>query len=79
MIETASSRPWTYRSSSTLRSYEKAAISAAGTSAGVRANLIPSAEPWLAGFTTIGNWSRSSIAGSACAAPSAPKAVSLNA
>ncbi len=79
MIDTARSRPATYRSSTTLRSYENAAISAPGTSDGVRANLIPSADPWPAGLTTIGNWRRSSIAGSACAAPSSRKAVSLNA
>jgi hypothetical protein len=45
----------------------------------VRANLIPSAEPCDDGFTTIGNSSRSSIAGSASAAPSSRNAVSLKA
>jgi hypothetical protein len=41
--------------------------------------LIPSAEPWLEGFTTIGKCSRSSIAGSASAAPSSRNAVWLKA
>jgi hypothetical protein len=41
--------------------------------------LIPSAEPWLDGFTTIGKSRRSSIAPSASAAPSSRNAVSLNA
>ena len=40
-----------------------------------RATLMPSAEPWPAGLTTIGKPRRSSIAGSASAAPSSLKAV----
>ena len=45
----------------------------------MRANFTPKAEPWLTGLTTSGKCSRSAIAGSACAAPSSLKAVSLNA
>ena len=41
-----------------------------------RANLMPSAEPWPAGLTTIGKSSRASMAGSALAAPSSRNAVS---
>ena len=37
---------------------------------------MPSAEPPAAGFTTIGNSSRSSMSGSASAAPSSRNAVS---
>ena len=40
---------------------------------------MPSADPWAAGFTTSGNPSRSSIAGSASAAPNSLKATSLKA
>ena len=47
---------------------------APGTSAARAANLTPSADPWPAGLTTIGNDRRSSIAGSALAAPSSSKA-----
>ena len=43
------------------------------------ANLIPSAEPWSDGLTTIGNPRRSSIAPSASAAPSSLNAASLKA
>ena len=50
---------------------------APGTSAAVRANLMPSAEPWPAGLTTIGNSRRASMAGSALAAPNSLNAVSL--
>ena len=52
---------------------------AAGTSRALGAKRIPSAEPCAAGLTTTGKSSRSSIAGSACAAPSDSKAVWLNA
>ena len=61
------------------RSSENAATSAPGTSLADAANLMPSAEPCAAGFTTTGNASRSSITGSASAAPSSLNAVSLNA
>ena len=60
-------------------SYEKAATIAAGTSAAVRANLTPSADPWAAGLTTTGKSRRSSSAGSARAAPSSSNAAWLNA
>ena len=60
-------------------SYENAATIAAGTSAADGAKRIPSAEPCEAGLTTTGKSSRSSIAGSACAAPSDSNAVWLNA
>ena len=60
-------------------SYEKAATIAPATSSARCANLIPSAEPWPAGLTTIGKSSRSSIAGSARPAPSSSNAAWLNA
>ena len=51
--------------------------SAAGTSSGVRANRIPSAEPWLAGLTTMGNARRRLDRGQRpAAAPSSRNAVS---
>ena len=62
----------------TFCEYENAATSAGATSAGDRANFTPSALPWSAGLTTIGNSSRSSMAPSASAAPSSLNAVSVN-
>ena len=52
-------------------------MSAPATSAAEAANLIPSAEPWPAGLTTIGKSSRASMAGSALAAPRSRNAVSV--
>src|SRR4051794_38607698 len=72
-IETATSLPGTYFSTSAVESYAKQPTIAAGRSVSSRTTAAPRPEPPWAGFTINGRPSRSTIRSSTATAPSSEK------